>query len=279
LAKLIKFCFERRLRLLDILKDADHLRKGLITRTQLYTALAVLGINFAPHEYDALFQSFVTADDKFRYLDCAAVVEESIVKAKGPAGGNGAAAARAIMQQNSAQVCASSTDTEDALDRIETVIANRSVSRRLDIYESLDNLSRMRWARPGHVTEGQFIRVMKDLDFQGLTENDLHILFEKYCDTECGRDFNYVDFCRSVERRSPDRKSAKSKPDCSQMQGAFDSKARSGPAWSNPYFDNGGAVRPFGSRPNSAQVRRPQYASGMRAAGWGEGSRPQSAVR
>lgn len=95
MAKLIKACLERRLRLHDILKQFDEMREGVICRTQMCTALSVLGISFSPQELDALFASYASNDGRFRYNACAEAVEEAIGKTKTVSlGGTGAAAAR-----------------------------------------------------------------------------------------------------------------------------------------------------------------------------------------
>lgn len=256
----------------DIFKDADHLRRGMITRTQMSTALSVLGLSFSPREHDVLFKSFVTADGYFSYPACSAAVEESLSKAKGPAGGNGTKAARAIMQCGSVNTAGIIDEEEQALlENIENVIAKRSLSRRLDIFPVLEDLSHSRWAVAGHVTEGQFIRTMKDFNFD-LTEKDLNTLLEKYCDTEYANEFNYMDFCKSIEKRLSKLTFLQSKFDLEEDTPKH--KVPSGPIYANPYFDMGGNVRPFGSRPNSAQMRRPQYGNDVRPAGWRPGVLP-----
>lgn len=274
MAKLTKTCYERRLRLRDIFRDADPLKSGMITRTKMYTALAVLGISFSPKEYHTLFETFENANGLFCYLDCAAVVEASISKTKG-VGGNGAVAARSIMQGGGIQTDAVIDEDEKVeLERIETVLANRSLSRRLDIFPILDDLSHSRWAQSGHVTEGQFLRAIKDMNFDlDLTEKDINTLLEKYCDTEMANEFNYMDFCKSIEKHMAKMTFIQSRFDLSGSQDTPQLQVASGPTWPNPYFDKVGRVRPSGSRPNSARAR-PQYGNGngVVPAGWRPGA-------
>jgi len=230
MAKLTKTCYERRLRLRDIFREGDTLKNGLITRSKMYTALAVLGISFSPQEYHTLFDNFATADGHFSYVDCAAAVEASISKTKG-VGGNGAVAARAIMQRGRIQTSdVIDADEKAALERIEEMIANRCISRRLELFPVLEDLSRSRWATSGHVTESQFVRAIKALNLDlDLTEKDMNTLLEKYCDTELANEFNYLDFCKSIEMRMSKMTFIQSRFDLSGSQDHPQMQVDSGP--------------------------------------------------
>merc|ERR1719352_82868 len=164
------------------------MREGVISRTQMCTALSVLGISFLPQELDALFASFASNDGRFRYNACAEAVEEAIAKTKTVSlGGTGAAAARAIKQAGAIQTSMVIDDDEaELLDKVEEALADRLLSQRLDLFPILEDLSRTRWAMPGHVTDGQFTRAMKNLNFEEVTSWAISTLLEKYCDTELG---------------------------------------------------------------------------------------------
>jgi len=284
--KLIKAAYERRLRLHDIFQQNDRFKHGMLTHCQMCTALTCLGISFSAKEYNNLFEKFAYGSEFFHYKDCCSVVDEAIVSTKGPfpPGGNGAAAARSIMINGSIQTSNIIDEDEQALlVQMETVIARRSIERGVDIWQVLDDFSHAKWAKPGHVTDGQFVRAMKTLDLD-LSDKELNTLLEKYCDTEYSNEFNYMDFCRNVDRHMGTMDKLRSRfdlgedaPDLCDMQGH--AHLANGPIWANPYFDERGKVRPQGSRPTSATFRRPpQYASSTQSAGFRRGQRPRSAM-
>ncbi|CAE8625553.1 unnamed protein product, partial [Polarella glacialis] len=82
MVKLTRKAYERRLRLRDIFRDADKFRRGVITRSQMGTALAVLGITLSAEELEELFGRYGFADSSgstsFQYLVCCADLEESV---------------------------------------------------------------------------------------------------------------------------------------------------------------------------------------------------------
>lgn len=242
------------------------MRVGLISRTQMCTALAVLGISFSPGELDALFQSFASEDGRFCYNDCAEAVEQTISKTKaGAVGGAGAAAARAIRKKGSIQTDKIiDKDEEELLDQVEEAMAARLLSQRLDLFPIFEDLASDKWAMPGHVKEGQFIAAMKNLAFPELTPQALNTLLEKYCDTELGNEFNHIEFYKSIEKRQAKKTFMVSRFDLSDTlkekaaSGCELNDSNNGPEWGNPYFDRLGDVRPCGSRPGSAAPSRPQ---------------------
>lgn len=134
------------------------------------------------------------------------------------------------------------------------------------MFPILEDLSRTRWAMPGHVTDGQFTRAMKNLAFEEVTPWAISTLLEKYCDTELGNEFNHIDFCKSIEKRQAKKTFILSRFNLADSPKAakagsgfdFDETSKSGPEWGNPYFDKLGEVRPCGSRPGSAVSSRPQ---------------------
>jgi len=270
MAKLIKACLERRLRLHDILKQFDEMREGVISRTQMCTAFSVLGIRFLPQELDALFTSFASNDGRFRYNACAEAVEEAIAKTKTVSlGGTGAAAARAIKQAGAIQTSMVIDDDEaELLDKVEEAIADRLLSQRLDLFPILEDMSRTRWAMPGHVTDGQFTRAMKNLNFEEVTPWAISTLLEKYCDTDLGNEFNHIDFLKNIEKRQAKKTFILSRFNLADTPKAaiglhVAETSKNGPEWGNPYFDKLGEVRACGSRPGSAACSRPQ--SGRRS--------------
>lgn len=272
MAKITKVCFERRLRLLDIFKDADYLRKGEINRTQMCTALAVLGISLNPTELDFLYDSFSTMGSGFCYADCAAVVEDTIAAANDPTDKNAAALTKKLIRFGGNVPLNDHSDEEKQrmLEAVEELIATRLVGRRSDMLSIFEEMHRT--AMPGYVSEGQFMRIMKNLNFE-LADKDLEVLLDRYCDSDKANEFNYVKFCRSLDTcldnknsRLQGRFGISSRPDTPKSG----SRPQSAQQFKNPYYDKAGNVRPFGSRPPFTSI--PMNGTGVLAAGWRPGA-------
>merc|ERR1719158_1494878 len=84
----------------------------------------------------------------------------------------------------------------------------------------------------GHLTKGQFLRVMDSLGFQ-LDENALDLLCYAYCDLGNHTDFNYVDFCSSCDPPNEDENEA-----MREDNGPYTKKMPS------QYFDARGRIQP-----------------------------------
>lgn len=84
----------------------------------------------------------------------------------------------------------------------------------------------------GHITKGQFLRVMDSLGFQ-LDENALDLLCYAYCDLGNHTDFNYIDFCRTCDPPNEDDNEA-----MNAEIGPYK------PKLSSQYFDIRGRIQP-----------------------------------
>merc|ERR1719428_1956205 len=86
----------------------------------------------------------------------------------------------------------------------------------------------------GHVTKGQFARVMDGLGFQ-MDATAIDLLGYAYCDPGNHTDFNYVDFCKSCDPPSSEDNEA-------MMQENAPYQAHK----PSKYFDIRGRIQPLG---------------------------------
>merc|ERR1719313_1547995 len=80
-------------------------------------------------------------------------------------------------------------------DEAEDKIRARTGMRRIPLRPSFQDFDPI---KRGHVTKGQFGRVMHSLGFE-LDEKTVSILCKAYCDLGNHVDFNYLDFCASCD--------------------------------------------------------------------------------
>merc|ERR1719172_454452 len=84
---------------------------------------------------------------------------------------------------------------QEIIASVEDKIRARTGVRRILLRSSFQDFDPI---RRGHVTKGQFSRVMHSLGFE-LDENSVAILCKAYCDLGNHVDFNYLDFCASCD--------------------------------------------------------------------------------
>lgn len=241
--KLQKSVLQGSLRLRGCFQEGDWLRRGVCTFTQMRTALSVLRVELDPGEYEELFNRYKNSEGMFCYRDCCSAVDVGIDAAMSDAGGNQTSAVRALTNKGP---CLHNSDRVEH-EKLEAAISKRVTGRTMEVISVFDDFAASHWAKPGHVTIGQFQRAMDMLGFR-LNEKQRVLLCQAYCDTEFSNEFNYVDFCASVD------------PSCLRA-GASDAvkekialnepkKVNQRSLYGNPYYDRQGTVRPC--RPQSA---------------------------
>lgn len=190
---------EKRIRLEEHFKDFDALRKGFCTVGQVKTVFAILNLTkeLDAASFDELTKRYVRDDGLFCYADFCAEVDcaftlpyleaEPLARTTMPDASTTAPARRnrMVLEEQRRQECAD----------IEEKIRHRVQVRRILLKPAFQDMDRT--AR-GHVTRGQFGRVMCMLGFE-LEEVALERLCEMYCDLGNHTDFNYLDFCRACD--------------------------------------------------------------------------------
>merc|ERR1719424_1264410 len=84
---------------------------------------------------------------------------------------------------------------QDTIRLVEEVVRARTGVRRILLRSSFQDFDPI---RRGHVTKGQFGRVMHSLGFE-LDDATINLMCKAYCDLGNHVDFNYLDFCASCD--------------------------------------------------------------------------------
>merc|ERR1719460_3253214 len=90
------------------------------------------------------------------------------------------------------------------IDEIENGIRARVRERRLNLVSFFQDFDK---SRRGHVSKGQFARVMATMGFE-LSELQVTGLCTRYCDLGNHTEFNYLDFCVACDPPSETEKIA-----------------------------------------------------------------------
>lgn len=211
LSKLKALVGERRLRLMDYFQDFDKLRKGSCTASNLRTVLTLLRLDLDPKSFDDLFEQFRADNGDFRYWDLCTEVGEHAASAplsRGAGERPQSSKPSAVGSRPQSATLASQTIRRQArlgaedqarVQELRQRLRNRVRMRGMEIKTIFDDMNkRCGIALPGHVTISQFPRIMATLQF-ALTELEVEILSQAYCDTDDGQSFNYFAFCGDID--------------------------------------------------------------------------------
>merc|ERR1719387_123024 len=211
---------EIRVPLVEHFQDFDPLRKGFCTIGQVKTVFSLLKLNVDQADFDQLAALYSREDGQFCYAAFCNEVDQAFTE-------NG------LERQPLTQVQQTSAETtlparrnrmslshaqQEACFQLEERIRARVHTRRIlmkTAFRDFDPINR------GHITKGQFSRVMRGLGFE-LDENAISLLCMVYCDFGNHIEFNYVDFCNNVD--GPNEEDALS---MKQIQSAYSYQAPS----------------------------------------------------
>jgi len=188
---------ERRVRLVEHFQDYDPLRKGFCTIAQVKTVFALLKLEVDQADFDALSRLYSQGDGQFCYAAFCSEVDHAFTE-----NGLERQPLQQVQQPNAHTTLparrnrmALSEAQQAAIAGLEDKIRARVSSRRILIkpaFQNFDPINR------GHVTKGQFSRVMNFLGFE-LDEKAISLLCMAYCDLGNHIEFNYWDFCDSCD--------------------------------------------------------------------------------
>lgn len=209
---------EKRVRLKEQFQDFDALRKGFCTIGQLKTVFTVLNVDkeISKEDFENLLTvaNYVRDDGMFCYaefchdVDMAFTIpylEKTPLTSVAMPDASTTAPARRSRQSLTP---ATSMKVQELEDKIRT----RVTMRRMLIKPAFQDMDR---TVTGKVTKNQFARVMQILGFE-LDETAIALLANSYCDRGNHRDFNYVDFCKSIDPKDDDIEIA-----MQQLNGAY----------------------------------------------------------
>lgn len=227
---------EKRLRMYEHFQDFDPLRKGFCSVGQVKTVFTLLNIGKEIHkaDFDKLAHMYMRDDGLFCYADFCADVDRAfavpnlerdpLAQTAMPDPSTTAPARRNTMRLSASQ--------EDAVRKLEDRLRTRVRLRRILIKPAFRDFDR---PNRGFITRAQFARIMSMLQME-LTEHEIATLCSVYCNIGVHNDFNYLDFCRSIDVPDADTELA-----MSQRQLPYQDFE---PA---KYFDDSGRVMPHES--------------------------------
>lgn len=190
---------EKRVRLYEHFQDFDALRKGFCTPGQLKAVLTIMNLDKEVNKDDFahLVQCYTRDDGMFCYAAFCKDVDQAfttpglerdpMATISLPDATTTAPARRNRITMTPAR--------KDRLDALEDKIRARVRTRRILMTPTFKDMDR---THTGHVTRGQFNRVMGMLGFECSPE-EIALLAGVYCDLGNHNDFNYVDFIKSCD--------------------------------------------------------------------------------
>merc|ERR1711988_1288645 len=124
-------------------------------------------------------------------------------------------------------------EQKDAIAKLEEGIRARIQTRRILVRP---DFARFDPTHTGHVSKGQFARVMDSLGFQ-MDSTAIDLICYAYCDLGYHNDFNYIDFCKSCDPPSQELHEAMAQENAPYR-----------PHKPSKYFDARGRIQPLGIR-------------------------------
>jgi Ca2+-binding EF-hand superfamily protein len=238
--KVRSFLAERDIRLVDLFRDYDRLRKGVCTMNQAFSVFTVAGLQFSSADHDTLLNLYHDEAGRFRYRDfCvdAAKSSEESLDGRPPHDKRRLRHPGALDQHEQAVL-------DSVLDRMSKRVRDRGMEIRT-LFEDFRQISAI--CPAGHVTKGMFSRIMSMLNF-AITNQELDVLTHRFGDCADGDEFNYLDFCDVIDPRPP------------PAEPMVDTKMPSYTAFkSRHYFDTAGRIIPRAALPGLTKQTAKRY--------------------
>jgi Ca2+-binding EF-hand superfamily protein len=191
---------ERRLRLHELFLDFDKLRKGTCTLGQVKSVFTVLRIELSAEEHRAIGRLYDADGDGggFRYRDFVNEVNEVSFSQECEMTLDESLEPRPYSSRAGRRITPLNSSAEAKLESLREWLRKRIDQRTLPLKQAFQDFDRV---RTGHVTVGQFSRIMNMLNIH-LDPALVDLLCKAYCDTDSRKEFNYIDFCDAVGRQS-----------------------------------------------------------------------------
>lgn len=187
------YVLTKRVRLWDSFQDFDRLRRGVVSQIGFTNGLNIMGLRLSLQEMHELYQRYKTVDGHFCYHDFCMDLDQSV---RTQIEKNLAAAG--VKEEKSLHVPLSDQD-EKILQKVQSAMARSVKARGLDTIAIFENYKKPGQAAYGHVLQRSFWRAMHEINVKSLAEYDLMVLCKAYCDTDSGKEFNYLNFCAVVD--------------------------------------------------------------------------------
>ncbi|CAE8636777.1 unnamed protein product, partial [Polarella glacialis] len=191
---------EKRVRLYEHFQDFDPLRKGFCTSSQVKTVFTILNLakDIGRVDFEQLIPMYTRDDGLFCYKDfCADVDREFCVPnlERDPL-------AQTSMPDASSTMAARRNKVQLTHDRLahwnllEDKMRSKIKKDRINLLPAFKDMDK---TNNGHISVNQFYRVMIANGFPSLSEEEVVLLSNIYCDLGNHLDYNYVDFMKSVD--------------------------------------------------------------------------------
>jgi len=193
---------EKRVRLKEQFQDFDPLRKGYCTASQVKTVFTILNLSkdIDRNDFEQIIGMYTRDDGLFHYADFVTDCDfEQPGLEKDPLMQTSMTDASSTMIGRRNKVVLGA-DKLKAWEWLESKIRSKVKENRMNLTPSFQDMDR---TNTGHVTKNQFYRVMASMGFD-LSEEEVGLLGNVYCDLGNHLDFNYVDFLKSVDQPSED---------------------------------------------------------------------------
>mmetsp|Transcript_31350 Transcript_31350/g.60566 ORF Transcript_31350/g.60566 Transcript_31350/m.60566 type:complete len:502 (-) Transcript_31350:424-1929(-) len=199
LSKIQSKVVEKRVRLYEHFQDFDALRKGVCTVGQTKTVFTMMNIakELDRSEFEMLMQAYMRDDGMFCYKQFCADVDRGFTTPhleKDPLAVTTMPDASSTWPGRRNRI-AMSGNQANRVAEIEDKIRSRVRKRGVHLKPTFQDFDKV---KRGHVTRGQFSRIMGMLGFE-LDEASMGLLASAYCDLGNHHEVNYVDFLQSVD--------------------------------------------------------------------------------
>jgi len=250
---LLSHLMTHRVRLWDAFADFDPLKKGVVSQGGFKNGLTTMGLRLRPEEVQQLFDRYKSSDGRFRYHDFCSELDAANRQRIEKTETKTAKARAGYVSKERPQV--TSPVVRAILDKVHSAVATHVRARGLDAAALFENYAKPGQACYGHVLALHFWRVMDDLSVKSITREDLEVLCKAYCDTESGKEFNYLAFCAVVDpaySRAPVNAQMRNQGALKQRVFSF--------GGANPYYDREGRIKRCPVPPKTCKPRRQRIA-------------------
>lgn len=193
---------EKRVRLYEHFQDFDPLRKGFCKAGQVKAVFTILNLarEIDRSDFEQLVQQYTREDGLFCYKDFVLDIDREFCVPnleKDPLAQTSMPDARSTLPARRNRILLS-PERYDQILRLEDKIRWKCKTRRMNLAPAFQDMDRV---HTGHITKNQFYRVMISMGFQ-LTDEEVTLLGNMYCDLGNHLDFNWVDFMKSIDTPS-----------------------------------------------------------------------------
>jgi len=195
---------EKRIRLKEQFQDFDPLRKGLCNASRVKTVLNILNLSkeIDKNDFEQLLGMYTQDDGRFCYSDFVSDVDKEFVTPgleRDPMSQTSMPDASSTLPGRRNKVVMSEEKMKH-FQWLESKIRSKVTKNRMNLKPTFQDMDKI---HTGHITKNQFFRSMASLGFD-LSEEEVGILGNVYCDLGNHLDFNYSDFLKSVDVPSDD---------------------------------------------------------------------------